>query len=308
MRAIVTGGAGFIGSHVVEALLARGDEVVVVDDLSTGRRENLPPQVDIVRHDVREPFPELFLEHGADACFHLAARVDVNASVERPDEDAAINVIGTVNALAGAARVGAKVVFASSGGAIYGEAPEPVTEDAPRLPLSPYGCAKLAAEEYVETYARLTGDGHVSMRFANVYGPRQIPGTEAAVVGVFLTRLARGEEPRIFGDGSQTRDFVYVGDAVEALLLGGDRGARVYNVGTGRSTSVLDLYERCCAVAGLDARPVFAPARPGEVQDNVLDAALAQRELGWAPTTTLDDGVRRTWEWAVDLARAEHVA
>ena len=301
MRAIVTGGAGFIGSHVVDALLARGDEVIVVDDLSTGRRENVPPGAELVRHDVREPLPALFRDHRPTACFHLAAKVDVNASVERPDEDAAVNVIGTVNVLAASALVGANVVFASSGGAIYGEAPAPVTEYAPRLPLSPYGCGKLAAEEYVATYARLGTARHVVLRLANVYGPRQVPGTEAAVVGVFLTRLARGEQPRIFGDGSQTRDLVYVDDVVDAMLLAGATGTGVYNIGTGRSTSVLDLYQRCCALAQVEPAPQYAPARPGEIQNNVVDAALAERELGWKPQTTLETGLRRTWDWATEM-------
>ncbi|HEV7134971.1 MAG TPA: NAD-dependent epimerase/dehydratase family protein [Gaiellaceae bacterium] len=300
MRAIVTGGAGFIGSSLVDALLARGDDVIVVDDLSTGRIENLPATADVVRHDVREPFPDVFAEHRPEVCFHLAAKVDVNASVERPHDDAAVNVVGTVNALAGAAQVGAKVVFASSGGAIYGEAPVPVDEDAPRLPLSPYGCAKLAAEEYVATYGRLTSVQHVSMRFANVYGPRQIPGTEAAVVGVFLTRLARGDQPRIFGDGSQTRDFVYVGDAVDAMLRAAERGTGVYNVGTGVSVSVLDLYDRCCAIAHSVPAAEFMPARAGEIHDNVLDAARARRELGWSARTDLGAGLAATWRWFVD--------
>lgn len=298
MRAVVTGGAGFIGSNLADALLARGDEVVVIDDLSTGRASNVPAGVEIVEHDVRNPVDAILAEHRPEVCFHLAAKVDVNASVARPDVDAAVNVVGTVNVLHAAAAVGATVVFASSGGAIYGEAPTPVTEKAPRRPLSPYGCSKLAAEAYLETYERLTGLRNASLRFANVYGPRQRPATEAAVVGVMLLRLAAGEQPRIFGDGGQTRDFVYVGDAVDAMLRAAERGSGVYNVGSGTKTTVLDLYERCARLAGVAAAAEHAPARAGEIRDNVLDVSKAGRELGWSPATSLDAGLERTLQWA----------
>jgi UDP-glucose 4-epimerase len=301
VRAVVTGGAGFIGSNLVDALVARGDEVVVVDDLSTGRRAQIPAAAQLVERDVREPLVDLFRAHRPDVCFHLAAKVDVTQSVENPLLDASTNVLGTVSALAAAAETGAKVVFASSGGAVYGEAPTPVTEDEPATPLSPYGTGKLVGELYVDVFGRMSGVGHVALRFANVYGPRQFPGTEAAVVGVFVTRLAAGEQPRIFGDGLQTRDFVFVGDAVEALLSAAERGAGVYNVGTGRSTTVLDLYEQCCRAAGVDPAPVFADWRPGEIHDNVVDPTRARRELAWEPRTPLEDGVERTWAWARDV-------
>jgi UDP-glucose 4-epimerase len=291
LRAIVTGGAGFIGSHVVEALVARGDEVLVLDDLSRGKRENVPEGARLEVVDVREPleFPD------ADVCFHLAAQVDVRVGVERPDFDAEVNVIGTIRVLEAARRGGAQVVFASSGGAIYGECDGPVGEDAPLQPLSPYGVSKLAGEEYLGAYTRLYDTGHVSLRYANVYGPRQDPHGEAGVVAIFVGRLAAGEPPRIFGDGRQTRDYVYAGDVARATLAAvGKRG--VFNVGTGVETSVLELYELCRRVAGSDLEAEHADARLGELQQSVLDVSRAERELGWRAEVGLQEGLRRTWE------------
>jgi len=291
VRAIVTGGAGFIGSHVVEALVARGDEVLVLDDLSRGKRENVPEGARLEVVDVREPleFPD------ADVCFHLAAQVDVRVGVERPDFDAEVNVIGTIRVLEAARRAGAQVVFASSGGAIYGECDGPVGEDAPLQPLSPYGVSKLAGEEYLGAYTRLYDARHVSLRYANVYGPRQDPHGEAGVVAIFVGRLAAGERPRIFGDGRQTRDYVYAGDVARATLAAvGKRG--VFNVGTGVETSVLELYELCRRVAGSDLEAEHADARLGELQRSVLDVSRAERELGWRAEVGLEEGLRRTWE------------
>ncbi|MFL5922005.1 MAG: NAD-dependent epimerase/dehydratase family protein [Gaiellaceae bacterium] len=296
MRAIVTGGAGFIGSHVVEALLARGDEVTVVDDLSNGKRENVPEGVRLVVHDVREGLGDVFAEARPEVCCHLAAQVDVRVSVERPDHDASVNVLGTIAALEAAQAHGAQVILSSTGGAIYGECEAPAPENSERRPLAPYGVSKLAAEEYLAAYNRLYGSRHVSLRYGNVYGPRQDPHGEAGVVAIFLGRLAQGETPRIFGDGLQTRDYVYAGDVAHATLaaLGHDGG--VYNVGTGHETSVVDLYELCRRVAGSELDALEAPARLGELQRSVLDVSLAERELEWRPKVSLEEGLRRTWE------------
>lgn len=297
MRAIVTGGAGFIGSHVVDALLSRGDEVVVVDDLSTGRRENVPPGARMVEADIRrEGLTELFAELKPQVCFHLAAQADVRVSVDDPVRDAAVNVLGTVRVLEAARSCGAQVVLASTGGAIYGECRGPAAESAPRLPVSPYGAAKLAAEEYLAAYNRLYGSSHVSLRYGNVYGPRQDPHGEAGVVAIFLGRLAQGERCRIFGDGLQTRDYVYVADVVRATLAAAGRPGGVYNVGTGVETSVLELYQRCRRLAGVDLEPEPAPPRLGELRRSVLDPRLAYEELGWRAEVPLDEGLRRTWE------------
>ena len=291
MRAVVTGGAGFIGSHVVDALLARGDEVLVLDDLSNGKRENVADGARLEVVDIREPLDF----EGAEVCFHLAAQVDVRVAVERPEHDAQVNVLGTVTVLEAARAHGTQVVFASTGGAIYGECDGPAAEDAPRRPLSPYGVSKLAGEEYLAAYNRLYGTNHVSLRFANVYGPRQDPRGEAGVVSIFLGRLAAGEPPQIFGDGSQTRDYVYAGDVASAALMAAGK-AGVFNIGTGIETSVLELYELCRRVAGSDLEAEHADARLGELQRSVLDVTRADRELGWRPEVGLEEGLRLTWE------------
>jgi len=293
LRAIVTGGAGFIGSHVVEALLARGDDVVVIDDMSNGNYENVPDGARLEINDVREFLDEYF--EGAEVCFHLAAQVDVRAAVERPDFDAYVNVLGTIRVLEAARKHGTQVVFASTGGAIYGECDGPAPETAERRPISPYGVSKLAAEEYLAAYNRLYGMKHVSLRYGNVYGPRQDPKGEAGVVAIFLGALAEGRTPRIFGEGKQTRDYVYAGDVARATLAAAGRGG-VFNVGTGIETSVLELYELCRKVAGVDLEPELAPARLGEIERSVLDVSKAKHELGWTPQVEFEDGLRRTWE------------
>ncbi|HEX6699356.1 MAG TPA: NAD-dependent epimerase/dehydratase family protein [Gaiellaceae bacterium] len=297
MRAVVTGGAGFIGSHVADALVARGDEVHVFDSLASGRRENVPSGAQVHEADIRDGADAVFEVARPDVCFHLAAQADVRVSVERPDYDADVNVIGTLRVLEAARRHDTKVVFSSTGGAIYGECEEAAREDAPRRPLAPYGTSKLAGEEYLATYNRLYGTGHVTLRYGNVYGPRQDPHGEAGVVAIFMNLLAEGGQPRIFGDGKQTRDYVFVGDVVRATLAAADRDGGVFNVGTGRETSVVELYERIARVAGSDQEPGFAPARLGELQRTWLDIALAERELGWRPEHELDYGLRGTWEW-----------
>jgi UDP-glucose 4-epimerase len=294
---LVTGGAGFIGSHVAEALVARGEDVVVLDDLSSGKRENLPEGAELVEGDIREPQDELFAGVKPDVCFHLAAQADVRVSVARPEHDARINVIGTINLLEAAREHGTQLVFSSTGGAIYGECDGPAPEDAPRQPLAPYGTSKLAGEEYLATYNRLHGTKHVALRYGNVYGPRQDPHGEAGVVAIFFKRFLSGEQPRIFGDGKQTRDYVYAVDVVRATLAAAGRDGGVYNVGTGRETSVVELFDLCRQVAGKeDVEPEFAPPRPGELQRSVLDVNRAVDDLGWRPEHSLEEGLRETWE------------
>ena len=292
LRAIVTGGAGFIGSHLVDALVERGDEVVVVDDLSSGKREHLNPNARFEERDIRQGLGAA----DAEVVFHLAAQADVQTSVKRPDYDADVNVLGTVRVLEAARASGAQVVFTSTGGAIYGECDGPAGEDAPREPLSPYGIAKLCGEEYLRGWNRMHGSGNVVLRLANVYGPRQDAGLEGGVVAIFLERLAAAEETVIYGDGGQTRDFVYVGDVVQGLLAAAGRDGGVFNVGTGDETTILDLHRVCAAVAGVEREPRFEEARLGDVRRSVLDASLAARELGWRPQVGLEEGLRLTWQ------------
>jgi UDP-glucose 4-epimerase len=297
MRAIVTGGAGFIGSHVVEALLARGDEVHALDDLSKGIRERVAEGAELHVADIRQP-DEVFDAVRPEAVFHLAAQADVRTSVERPDYDADVNVLGTTRILEASRRHGAKIVFSSTGGAIYGECDGPAPETAPRQPLAPYGTSKLCGEEYLATWNRLYETSHVSLRFGNVYGPRQEPHGEAGVVAIFMGLLRDGGTPKIYGDGSQTRDYVYVHDVVQAMLLAfDDDGGGVYNVGTGTETSVLELYDAIQQVSGIRREPQLAPARLGELQRSVLDPSLAARELGWRAERALLDGLSETWSW-----------
>jgi UDP-glucose 4-epimerase len=288
VRAVVTGGAGFIGSHVVDALVARGDEVHVLDNLSRGKRENVAVGAQLHEGDIRHETEDVFAEARPEVCFHLAAQIDVRVSVERPDVDADVNVVGTLRVLQAAREHGTKIVFSSTGGAIYGECDAPADEDHPRAPLAPYGVSKLAGEEYIAAYNRLYGGGHVSLRYGNVYGPRQDPHGEAGVVAIFMSALRDGNTPRIYGDGEQTRDYVYVGDVVAATVAAVQHDGGVFNVGTGVETAVVDLYERI---------PEHADPRPGELQRSVLDPSRAERELGWRPEHSLDEGLAATWAW-----------
>jgi UDP-glucose 4-epimerase len=295
VRVAVTGGAGFIGSHIVDALVARGDEVHVVDNLATGRRENLNPDATLHEHDIREKLDDLFDGIRPELVVHLAAQADVGTSVAEPAFDAEVNVIGTLNVLEGARRHGAQVVFSSTGGAIYGECERPATEDDARLPLSPYGTSKLAGEEYLATWNRLHGSEHIALRFGNVYGPRQLAKLEGGVVAIFMDRLRAFEGVLIYGDGEQQRDFVYVGDVVSAVLAAVGRAGGVFNVGTGRATSVNELFDAVRRVTGVETAAEHAAAREGEIFRSVLDVSRAERELDWRPQTSLDDGLRATW-------------
>lgn len=302
MRAIVTGGAGFIGSHVADALLGRGDEVHVVDNLATGRRENLPAGVSFHERDIREDLTTLVEEIRPEVVFHLAAQADVGTSTERPHYDAEVNVLGTVQLLEAARAVGARMVFSSTGGALYGECDRPADEDYPKSPLSPYGTAKLSAEHYLETWNRLHGTSHVTLRFGNVYGARQDSSLEGGVVAIFLERMARGEETLIFGDGGHIRDYVYVGDVARAMLAALAANGGAFNVGTGRETTVAELHELCRRVSGNDTPPRHVEPRLGDVRRSVLDASRAERELGWRPEVSLEEGLRITWEWTQEQA------
>jgi UDP-glucose 4-epimerase len=296
VRVVVTGGAGFVGSHVAEALVGRGDEVVVLDNLSSGSREKVPKGARLVEEDIRDP-DAVFDDVRPEVCFHLAAQADVGTSVERPDYDADVNVLGTIRVLEAARRHGAQIVFSSTGGAIYGECDGPAPETAERRPISPYGISKLAGEEYFAGWNRLFGTNHVSLRFGNVYGARQEPTLEGGVIAIFLNRMLEGAPTEIFGDGRQTRDFVYVGDVVDAVLAAVGHGGGVFNVGTGVETSVNDLHALCRLVTGVDREAELKPVRAGEVLRSVIDPSLAARELGWRPQHDLEAGLRKTWEW-----------
>jgi UDP-glucose 4-epimerase len=298
MQALVTGGAGFIGSHLVDALLAAAADVHVVDNLASGSRENLAAAAELHELDIRDAaVEELARGLRPEVIFHLAAQADVGTSVERPDFDADVNVIGTVKVLEAARAVGARVVFTSTGGAIYGECERPAREDDPPRPLSPYAASKLAGEGYLATWNRLHGSRHATCRLANVYGPRQRPTLEGGVIAIFLERLRDGREVEIFGDGNQTRDFVFVGDVVAALLAAASAPRDgIYNVGSGVETSVRNLYGLCLETTGVDLEPRFSPERPGDVRHSILDASLAASELGWHAETSLAEGVARTWD------------
>jgi UDP-glucose 4-epimerase len=293
VRAAVTGGAGFIGSTLVDALVARGDEVLVIDDLSFGKREFVNPAATLVERDIRDGIDV----EGAEVVFHLAAQTDVQTSVRDPSLDADVNVVGTVKVLEAALAVDARVVFTSTGGAIYGECDAPATESKLRLPGSPYGIAKLCGEEYLAGFNRIHGTSHVVARLGNVFGPRQSPSLEGGVVSIFLDRMARGEETVIFGDGLQVRDFVFVGDVVAALIAAGAHDGGVFNVGSGVETTVLELHRACAEVAGVDAEPVFEPARLGDLSRSALDVSLAAQELGFRAQMPLAEGIARTWAW-----------
>jgi UDP-glucose 4-epimerase len=306
MRTLVTGGAGFIGSNLVDALLARGDEVTVLDDLSTGRRVNLDGALAggarLAEVDIREgeAVGAVFAAARPELVFHLAAQIDVRKSVEDPFFDAAVNVGGTANVLTAAQASGAgRVVFISTGGALYGEGADkqlPLPESTPIAPLSGYGQSKFAAEGYVGLFERLHGLSGMSLRLGNVYGPRQDPLGEAGVVAIFCGLVKGGGRPTVFGDGTQTRDYIYVGDVVAAALAAGaSRLGGAANIGTGRETSVLELVDVLAGLGGReDFTPEFAPPRAGEVQRIAIDAGRAERELGWRPQTTLEQGLKLT--------------
>lgn len=306
MRTMVTGGAGFIGSNLVDALVGGGASVTVLDDLSTGRRENLAAALAagarLHEASVAEPAAvlEAFAAARPEVVFHLAAQIDVRRSVADPAFDALVNVEGTLAVLEAARRAGARrVVYVSTGGAIYGAAPTfPTPEDAPIAPLAPYGQSKYAAEGYCSLYARLHGLSTVTLRLANVYGPRQDPLGEGGVVAIFCGRLLAGERATVYGDGEQTRDYVFVGDVVEAARGAAEAaGTAPLNVGSGAETTVVEL---AAAMRALDAGPFetdHAPERPGEVRRSCLDPARAAAEIGWRPRTSLGEGLRRTLEW-----------
>ena len=297
MRALVTGGAGFIGSNLVDALLARGEDVAIVDDLSTGRRDNLDGALAAGArlHEASitdgDAMTVLLADERPDAVFHLAAQIDVRRAVLDPGYDAAVNVGGTAVMLEAARAAGTRrFLLASTGGAIYGDADRlPTPEDAPAAPISPYGASKAAAETYLALYHRLHGLSTSALRLANVYGPRQDPLGEAGVVAIYCQAAANRQTVRVFGDGRQTRDFVYVGDVAAAFIAAAERDAPgPYNVGTAEETSVLELVERL----GLEA--VFEPERPGEVKRSALDSSAARKALGWSAEVPLAEGLERT--------------
>ena len=303
MRALVTGGAGFIGSNLVDALLERGDEVTVIDNVSTGRRENLEGALaggaELVELDIRdaEAVVELAERVLPEAIFHFAAQIDVRKSAADPAFDAQVNVVGTINMLEAARRSGTRrFVNTSTGGAIYGEGRIlPAPDDHPWAPEAPYGQSKAAAEGYAELYHRLHGLSTVSLRYGNVYGPRQDPLGEAGVIAIFCGKLLEGGEPTVFGDGLQTRDYVYVGDVVQANLLAAESSAGgAFNIGTGLEKSVIDVIDGLSAQGRGTLRAVHAAERPGEVRHIALDTARAQAELGWQATVSLEEGLGLT--------------
>jgi UDP-glucose 4-epimerase len=297
----VTGGAGFIGSNLVDALLARGDEVVVLDDMSTGSLENVADHADLRVAGVTDLQAVATAAAGCDVVFHLAAQIDVRRSVADPAYDLSVNAGGTLTVLGAAKESGvARVVYASTGGAIYGEAEiVPTPEDAPARPMAPYGQSKLSGEGYCRLFSELYGLAATSLRFANVYGPRQDPLGEGGVIAIYCGRALRGEDAIVFGDGEQTRDFVYVGDVVDALLTAGDAGSPgPFNIGTGVETSVNDLARQLSLVTGRPFLPVHEPPRPGEVTRSCLDPSRAAADLGWRAQVDLTEGLRRTLAWA----------
>ncbi|MBI4344147.1 MAG: NAD-dependent epimerase/dehydratase family protein [Euryarchaeota archaeon] len=294
MKVLVTGGAGFIGSATVDLLLEEGYSVVIIDDLSTGRASNINPRATFYKMDITHKGLEKVLrKERAEGVVHAAAQPQVRRSLGDPILDARANILGTINLLLGCGKV-EKFVYASSGGAVYGEPRYlPVDEEHPVAPLSPYGLSKYVAESYLEVLRDLP---YTVLRYGNVYGPRQDPDGEAGVVAIFAGRLLRGQRPTIFGDGKQTRDFVFVGDVARANLLALEKGEGVLNIGSGRETSVLEVLDALKALTGRETEPVYAPPVEGEVRRIYLSIEKARRVLGWRPTVRFSDGAARLLE------------
>jgi UDP-glucose 4-epimerase len=320
MRTLVTGGAGFIGSALVDRLVRAGYEVVVADDLSTGRLENLADALTSGRVHLAEvdlAGPDLAgVVAGArpEVVFHLAAQIDVRRSVAEPVLDARVNVLGTIQVATAALEAGCRrLVYASSGGTVYGEpdpADLPIDESYPSRVTNPYGVSKRAAEDYLDSFAMLHGLEPVSLRLGNIYGPRQDPSGEAGVVAIFCDRLLSGEPVTVFGDGRQTRDYLFLDDAVDAFVAAGEAEtvpATRLNVGTARQTSVLELYEALRAVTGFGDEPTFAPERAGELRAIALDCSRAEQVLGWRARVDLAAGLEQTWAWAFQEVNAGSV-
>jgi UDP-glucose 4-epimerase len=302
MRIVVTGGAGFIGSHTVDALVESSHEVSIIDDLSSGERGRLNPRARFHQADLRDArrVAEIVEQERPEAIYHLAAQMDVRRSVADPAFDAGVNLVGMLNLMEAARGRGLRrVIFASSGGAIYGEQDVfPCDEDHPCRPVSPYGVAKLASERYLFFYRNEYGIEYTALRYANVYGPRQDPHGEAGVVAIFCGRLLSGESCTIYGDGRQTRDYVYVGDVAAANLAALEgQGEGTFNVGTGIETDVNQLYTELAKLAGVGRKPVYADARPGEQHRSVISSARIGLELGWRPKMSLREGLAATFEY-----------
>ena len=302
MRVVVTGGAGFIGSHVADAFLARGDDVLVIDDLSSGSRENVPAAAELAELDIADGarLRERLLAFRPDLLCHLAAQASVTVSVTNPDLDFASNVRGTFNVCQAAAELPARVLFASTGGALYGnDAPIPTPETYVAQPLSPYGASKLAGEAFVATQARSHGLDHAVLRLGNVYGPRQNAHGEAGVVAIFSDRLLNDEAPIVYGHGRPTRDYVHVADVTRAFLLAAERElAGTFNIGWGKEVSVLELLEILQRAAGTSVEPRLQPLRPGELDRSAIDSNAAAG-WGWRPEISFEDGVAETFRWYV---------
>ncbi len=301
MKILITGGAGFIGSYVANAFISEGHKVLIVDNLSTGLEENIPREADFVKCDIRERtlLERALSDFKPDMVNHHAAQINVRQSVEDPAFDAEVNIIGTLNLLELSIRHRIKrFIFASTGGAIYGE-PErlPADETTPPMPISPYGASKYAVESYLGYYRAVYGLEYVALRYSNVYGPRQNPHGEAGVVAIFCSRIMSGKPCVIFGDGSQTRDYVFVEDVARANILGIKAQVGKYNIGTEIETSVNELVMVMQMVSERNFDVEYAPPRPGEVQRISLDTNLAKRVLGWSPKVNLEDGIRQTWMW-----------
>jgi len=300
VKILVTGGAGFIGSHVVDGFLAAAHEVGVVDDLSTGKRANLNSKATFYNVDIRSAeIADIFAKENPDVVCHHAAQMDVRRAVREPQFDASVNVVGSVNVLESARQSGVKkIIYASTGGAVYGEpASLPVDEGHAIAPLSPYGLTKHTFEEYLALYRRLYGCAYTVLRYPNVFGPRQDPHGEAGVVAIFIQKMLAGEQPTIFGDGTKTRDYVYIDDIVAANLLAIDAKSDVYNLGWGKEVSDYQIF---CAVRdalGVTAEPHFGQKRHGEIDRVCLDSQRIFRDLGWRPRVSLEEGVARTVRW-----------
>lgn len=309
MRILVTGGAGFIGSHTVDALVREGHDLAVLDDLSAGRREQVNPAARFFKADLRDAgaINEIVGRERPETIYHFAAQMDVRRSVAEPSFDASVNLVGFLNLIEAGRRSGLRrVIFSSTGGAIYGEQEGfPCTEDHPVRPVSPYGVAKLATEKYLFFYRAEYGLEYLALRYANVYGPRQDPHGEAGVVAIFCGRMLAGQQVTIFGDGEQTRDYLFVADIVRANLAAlRCKTSGEFNIGTGIETSVNRLYQELAAAAGSDRQPLHAPRRSGEQRRSVISAARAAEHLRWRPEVPLSEGLRATFAFFKDRAAA----